>query len=84
MRIVMMFVAVALLAIGCRSSEREAIESKCDASLRKQAEERVRAGDDTPLEVLGRADGPIDQSERGRLEKAFVTKIGPCQTPAPV
>jgi hypothetical protein len=73
MRVFLMFVVVASLCVGCRSSEREAIEAKCDASLRQQAEERVRAGDETPLEVLGRADGPIDPSERGKLEKAGAT-----------
>ena len=73
MRISLMLVLVVSLGIGCKASEQEAIVAKCDAPLRLQAEERVRAGDDTPLEVLGRADAPVDQGRRDRLDKAGAT-----------
>ena len=78
MRVLFICVVIAALGVGCKdsdvdSSQRAVIEAKCDASLRQQAEDRLRAKDDTPLEVLGRADGPIDDSERARLEGAGAT-----------
>ena len=75
MRVFFMLAVIAVLGVGCRGaepngSERAAIEAKCDASLRQQAEQQAKTGDSTPLEVLGRADGPIDEARRGQIEKA--------------
>jgi hypothetical protein len=58
------------LLLGCRADEGQAIESKCDASLRTRAEEMARAGDKGPLEVLGSATGPIDEAQRRKLTDA--------------
>ena len=58
------------MACGCRDADVKAIESKCDAPLRLKAEEMARAGDTGPIEVLGRGDGPIDESRRRKLTEA--------------
>ena len=55
------------LLLGCRADEGRAIETNCDASLRMRAEEMARAGDPGPLEVLGSANGPIDEPRRRKL-----------------
>ena len=61
---------VAGMACGCRDADVKAIESKCDAPLRQQAEGMARAGETGPIEVLGRADGPIDEARRRKLTEA--------------
>jgi hypothetical protein len=58
---------------GCNKEEAAAIESKCDASLRLKAEEMLKAGDDTPLDVLGKATGTVDDAMRTKLTKAGAT-----------
>lgn len=66
--------AVLLLAIsgmiGCKKAEREALTTKCDASLRLRAEELAKSHPDSLLDVLGKADGAIDDARRQKLEKA--------------
>ena len=61
---------VVTLASGCRGGEVKAIEAKCDAALRLRAEELARAGDSGPLDVLGSANGPIDETRRRKLTEA--------------
>jgi len=61
---------VAGLACGCRDADVKAIESKCDAPLRQEAERMARAGETGPIAVLGRADGPLDEARRQRLGEA--------------
>jgi hypothetical protein len=61
---------VAGMACGCRDADVKAIESKCDAPLRQQAEGMARAGETGAIEVLGRADGPIDAARMHRLAEA--------------
>lgn len=58
------------MACGCRDADVKAIESKCDAPLRQQAEGMARAGETGPIEILGRADGPIDETRRSKLAAA--------------
>lgn len=70
MRMTLLLVLGVALGLGCRGSAREAIETKCDAPLRQRAEELARAGDDGPLEVLGRTEGAIDEARRGQLTSA--------------
>ena len=70
MRIFAMLTLVLSVAVGCRGNEREAIEAKCDASLRQRVEDAVRKGDTTPLDVLGRTAGVIDEARRQQLDKA--------------
>jgi len=62
--------AVLVAAYGCRGADVKAIESKCDAPLRQRAEGMARAGDSSPLDVLGKADGPIDDARRRKLTEA--------------
>jgi hypothetical protein len=61
---------VGVAADGCKSGEREAFESKCDASLRLRVEGLVHSAPDSLLDVLGRASGAIDDARRGKLEHA--------------
>ena len=70
MRRHLILLACAALVSGCRDAGVRAIETKCDAPLRARAEDMARAGDTGPLEVLGRADGPIDESRRRTLSEA--------------
>ena len=70
MRIIAMMILVLSVGVGCRGGEREAIEAKCDASLRQRVEDAVRKGDTTPLDVLGRTAGAIDETRRERLDRA--------------
>jgi hypothetical protein len=70
-RAILVFVlAIAAFACGCRDGDMKAIESKCDAPLRQRAEDMARADESGPIEVLGRADGPIDEPRRLKLAKA--------------
>jgi hypothetical protein len=73
MRVLLVFVLILSFGLGCKDGDKEAIESKCDASLRLRAEELAKSGEDGPLDVLGRADGPIDQDRRDRLGRAGAT-----------
>ena len=66
----MVLFGVLIAACGCRGADMKAIESKCDASLRQRAEGMARAHDTSPLDVLGKADGPIDDSRRRKLSEA--------------
>jgi hypothetical protein len=70
LRRTIVFLCALVAACGCRGADVKAIESKCDASLRQRAEAMARAGDASPLDVLGGADGPIDDSRRRKLTQA--------------
>ena len=70
MRTLLLLVIGMVLSLGCRDGDQEAIEAKCDASLRHRAEELARAGDEGPLEVLGRCAGTIDESRSKKLRSA--------------
>lgn len=70
MRVTLVLIVLAVLGLGCRAGNREAIESKCDAALRLRAEELARTDVSSPLDVLGRTSGSVDDARRGRLEKA--------------
>lgn len=67
---VVALVIAAGISSGCKKEEREAIEAKCDASLRLRAEELAKSSPDSLLDVLGKAAGPVDDAQRGKLEKA--------------
>jgi hypothetical protein len=70
----LLLIAALPLAIGgitgCKKAEREALEAKCDASLRLRAESLAKSNPDSLLDVLGKATGPIDEPHRQKLEKA--------------
>jgi hypothetical protein len=70
LRRTIVFLCVMIATCGCRDADVKAIESKCDASLRQRAEGMARAQDTSPLDVLGKADGPIDDSRRRKLSEA--------------
>jgi hypothetical protein len=55
---------------GCKKAEREALATKCDAPLRLRAEELAKSHPDSLLDVLGKANGTIDDARRQKLEKA--------------
>ena len=63
-------IAVALGSLGCRKEERQAFESKCDASLRLRVEQLASSAPDSLLDVLGSTSGPIDDARRQKLGKA--------------
>lgn len=69
-RATVLILLAASLASGCRGADMKAIESKCDASLRQRAEAMTRAGETSPIDVLGRASGPIDEPHRKKLVEA--------------
>ena len=58
---------VATLAAGCTDAEKRAFASRCDAPLRDRVETALRASADDSLDVLGRADGAVDDARRARL-----------------
>jgi hypothetical protein len=60
----------ALFLAGCTDQERHAFETKCDASLRESVATVLRGGHDDTLDILGKADGPIDEGRRARLVSA--------------
>lgn len=60
----------AVLLGGCTDQERKALEAKCDAPLRGRIEAVMQAGHDDVLDLLGKADGPIDEARRQRLVSA--------------
>ncbi len=57
----------AALAAGCTNAEKRAFATRCDAPLRDRVETLARAGADDSLDVLGRADGAVDEARRARL-----------------
>jgi hypothetical protein len=70
MRTFLLLVIGMMVSLGCRDADRKAIEAKCDTSLRQRAETLARDHDEGPLEVLGRCEGPIDESRHKKLRSA--------------
>jgi hypothetical protein len=68
-RAIVLFIA-ATLTCGCRGADVKAIESKCDAPLRQRAAEMAQTDPTAAVQVLGRAEGPIDGPRRQKLEEA--------------
>ena len=60
------------LLTGCTASEKAAIESKCDASLRARLELLAGSSSNEVLDVLGKAEGPLDDARKSRLVEAGV------------
>jgi len=58
------------LGVGCKGGSREALEAKCDASLRLRVEELASTGPDSLLDVLGRTTVPLDDARKRKLESA--------------
>jgi len=56
--------------VGCHPSEKEAIETKCDAPLREAIASAAKSGSNDDLAIFGKCSGPIDDARRASLTKA--------------
>lgn len=70
MRILWLLLLGLTMTTACNRSEQEAIESKCDASLRHRAEELAHSNTNGTVEVMGRAGIPLLDAHRKHLEDA--------------
>ena len=70
MRSIAVLLLLLALVSGCRSDQRAAIESKCDASLRQVAQQLASSAPDSLLNVLGQATASLDDAQQQKLSSA--------------
>jgi hypothetical protein len=63
-------VAIASLAMGCKSGDTRVLQAKCDPALRQAISDMARSGQPEVLPVMGNCSSSIDEAMRGRLAKA--------------